>query len=216
MSRTLPQWKPTNPNIRFWFEPTDPTKYSEVSKAKFKNQNIPVLQLIYQGSEESTLSCSISQTPAWTQWPDLVKGIPKQRFNIDFNHIRQRASLSRQGGDSVDKSHHEPSAVFRQTPLSTRKDALMEFLCCMPVNREYHRYITQDSAMSNITLLNYRQEYWPWALKSKQNYDQVREKYSLPVEYEWLIDHLSNIEYPSIRERLQDYSITNNDTIPAA
>ena len=201
-TKTLPQWKPTNPNIRYWFEPTDPEKYSEVKKAKFKNQNIPVLQMIYQGSETATLGCCISQTPAWTQWPNLVNAAPKQRFNIDFNHIRQRATPARQSGDSVDKSKYEPSEVFRQTALDTRKDSLMEFLCCMPVNREYHRYITQDSAMSDITLLNYKQEYWPWALKSKVNYDQVKTKYDLPVDYEWLIDHLSNIDYPSIHERL--------------
>jgi hypothetical protein len=199
---TLPQWKPTNPNIRFWFEPTDPTKYSEVRKAMFKNQNIPVLQMIYQGSETNTMSCAISQTPAWIQWPDLIKSTPKQRFNIDFNHIRQRASLSRHGGDSVDKARYEPSALFRQTTLNTDLYSLMEFMTCMPVSREYHRYITQDSAMSDITLQNYKQEYWPWALKSKENYEQVRTKYNLPVDYEWLIDHLSNIDYPSIRQRL--------------
>lgn len=189
------------------FISTKPNSYSENRKANIKNYNLPFLQHMYMGDPNKSLECMITKTPAFIMVPDLVTGLNKIRFRLDFNHIRQLESDSRHAGISLDKSGKAPSSIFRECRFDDRisyKKYFFEFMTIIPVCTEYHSYISQDSAKGDITLQNYDRKYWPWVLASKSNYDDYCKVYQIEgIPYEEMIDHLSDIRHPPILERLQ-------------
>ena len=190
------------------FISTKPGAYQEDRKAQIKNHNLPILQHMYMGDNTAPLKCLITQTPGFIKVNDFVTGNSKLRFRLDFNHIRQRASIKSHAGHSVDKGPRVPSGIFRETKFNdgfNEKRYLFEFMTIIPVCTEYHSYISQDSAKGDITLQNFKKEYWPWVLQTKKNYNIFCNTYDIGgIEYEQFVDHLSHIEYPSIGSRL-DY-----------
>jgi len=193
--------------VNYQFVSTKPGAYQEDRKAEIKNYNLPILQYMYMGNCDTPLECLITKTPGFIAVNDFVTGRQKTRFRLDFNHIRQRASENRHAGHSVDKGSRVPSGIFRETRFDNDLRYLFEFMTIMPISTEYHSYISQDSAKGNITLTNFKKEYWPWVLQSKKNYNDFCGDYNLNgVKYEEFIDHLSHIHYPSINDRLRyDY-----------
>lgn len=190
--------------LKHYFQPTDLTKYKEMSKAYYKNVNLPLLQYLYHGDETKTISCTISGDPGFVETIDYANGGKKTRFNIDFNHVRQRMTGGKQGGTSVDKSE-TPSSVIRRLDLRNHVTKGLEFLTIMPVNSLVHSYITQDSAKSNITLANFPKETWIWALQNAENY--ARALKALKIEttkfnYEWFLDHMHKIDHKPIFVRV--------------
>lgn len=187
------------------FISTKPSSYGENRKAEIKNYNLPFLQHMYMGNPDMPLQCLITKTSAFVKVPDIITGQDKIRFRLDFNHIRQEASDNRHAGKSLDKSG-TPSAIFRENRFDQtvyNKRYLFEFMTILPVCEEYHSYISQDSAKGNITLLNYKKEYWPWILSEEKNYNEFCKIYNIEgIPYELIIDHLSNINHPSIFKRL--------------
>jgi hypothetical protein len=179
----------------------------EDRKAYFKNHNLPILQEIYKGSREAPLTCCIFGTPPFMNFPCIVQKKNMDRFRIQFNHVRQKASSTRQSGISVDKhSIYEPSGLFRNRCLDDPKYKidLIEFMTMMPVDVEAHSYISQSSAYGDITLKDFPKEYWPWHLQSPENFKYICDKYQLNfLDYNWFIDHLGNIDHPSIRDRVK-------------
>jgi hypothetical protein len=79
---------------------------------------------------------------------------------------------------SVDKTR-DPSAIFRSTDLSKpdRRMQLLEFMCCMPVSMEYHKYITQDSSLHHVSLADFPAAAWPWGLRSQENFNSFQQHY---------------------------------------
>jgi len=187
-------------NIPYYFHPTC-YKSSEIKKARLKNWNLPFLQWIYNGDDLSPLKCLITGDGGWKNIPCYVTSTPKLRFNIDFNHIRQRQSQSRSGGISVDKGQYDPSSVFRSFALDKNLHYLTEFMCIMPVSQETHKYISQDSQIGNITLTNFDKNTWPWFLKDISNFNKVCEKFGFNYKYEKFLEHLSDITYEGIHLR---------------
>jgi len=197
-------WKPTVVLERY-FTPTNMELYGEVRKARYKNYNLPILQLMYNGDELKPLCCLISNDPGWKDIPCIISKTPKQRFNIDFNHIRQKQNGDRRAGHSIDKSI-SPSAIYRAKHLDMDLSLLFEFICVMPLSQEMHQYVTQDSALGDITLQNFDPKHWSWILKSKENYNDFFNKFNInnsQFSYNWIIDHLSDIDHPPIFERLR-------------
>jgi hypothetical protein len=198
------------------FESTSPGAYGEDRKARIKNENLPLLQLMYMGSYETPLACLISGSPAFVSVPDFVTGHDKIRFSVDFNHIRQKASGLKHSGHSIDKDQSSPSALFREQIFHQNKMALLEFMTIMPVSTQYHSYISQDSAKGDITLTNFKPEYWPWILKSKENFnDFCLEVKMTGLGYEWFIDHLSKVDYPSIHKRVSFQRLSTGPITPS-
>ncbi len=204
MAKTKP-WQPEKPLTKF-FTPTRMDKSAEIRKARIKNINLPVLQMMYNGDELTPLRCLITQRPGWTDFPCVVSGVDKQRFDIDFNHIRQLQTGNNASGTSVDKSKYDPSSVFRDKVLIKHKELLYEFMAIMPLSQEYHSYVSQDSQKGHITLTNFDTKYWPWVLQSESNYNTFIRKYNIETEltYQWLIDHLSDINSPPIFNRVHE------------
>jgi len=192
-------WLPIK-KIPYYFEPTA-NKSKEIRKAKIKNYNLPFLQHLYNGDELSPLRCMMTGDLGWKKFPCLVSNKDKQRFNIDFNHIRQRQSINRASGISVDKGSYDPSSVFREFVFDDNLHYFTEFMCIMPVSQEIHKYISQDSQKGDLTLVNFPQKNWPWFLQSKTNFDQVCEKWGFKYKYDEFIDHLSDINHPGIHLR---------------
>jgi hypothetical protein len=190
------------------FESSKPGAYGEDRKAKIKNYNLPILRYMWMGSRDKELTCAITGLPGFrTDVPDIVTGLPKTRFTLEFNHIRQEAYVASHAGISKDKCG-TPSAVFRGTYLDadyvSDKINLIEFMCIIPVNKEYHKYISQDSAKGNITLQNFPKDKWTWVLQNKKNFNQFIQDMNLNgLEYDDMIDHLSDIDHPNIRKRLK-------------
>jgi hypothetical protein len=189
------------------FKSTKPDSYSENRKADIKNYNLPFLQHMYMGDSSKPLECLITKTPGFMMVPDIVTGLNKLRFRLDFNHIRQRESDHRHAGISLDKSSKAPSSIFREYRFDSNvmnKRYLFEFMTIMPICTEYHAYISQDSAKGDITLKNYNKKDWPWVLANEQNYNTYCETYNIVgIPYEQMIDHLSDIRHPSILARLR-------------
>lgn len=205
-------WTPVI-ELKRYFTPTIYTS-GECAKARYKNYNLPILQLMYNGNEKEPLKCLISKQEGWKDVPCFVDGTPKQRFNIDFNHIRQRQNGKRQAGISVDKIKG-PSDIFRGKyldkvyahPYDKNRSVLylLEFMSIMPISQEYHSYISQDSAIGHLTLQNFAKETWPWVLQSKENYNEFFEKFKIDsksIPYNWMIDHLSDIKHDNIHNRI--------------
>lgn len=200
---TRSPWFPTKPLIRYF----TPTKDSvgEWSKARYKNYNLPILQHMYNGNEFEPLKCMISNKSGFVDFSCMLTKEHKQRFDIDFNHIRQEAQSGRQAGRSKDKLKSAPSSIFRQKYLNVAIDKLFEFVTIIPLSTEIHSYVTQDSAKGHITLQNYETKHWPWILQSQHNYNSFFATYNININhvtYDWMIDHLSNIDYPSIYDRI--------------
>jgi len=193
------------------FKPTNKSS-REIGRAKRKNDNLPILQMMYNGDETIPLSCLLTGSPGWVEIPCLVTEGYKTRFCIDFNHIRQHCKRTGWAGDSVDKST-TPSELLRSKNLSEDLPSLFEFMTMMPVSRQYHKYISQDSAIGNITLANYPLKHWPWILREQDNYKHFIKKYNIKTEitYDWLIDHLSTITHPSIHDRLPSQLLINTE-----
>ena len=195
-------WKPALPLTRY-FEPTRTDKSGERAKAKYKNHNLPILQYMYHGDVLTPLHCVVSGAPGWIDFPCIITKNKKQRFNVDFNHIRQEQLGANQAGTSKDKGMYDPSHIFRSKRLNENPMLLLEFMTIMPVSQEVHKYITQDSALDHITLVNFDSKYWPWILQSRSNFDQFTNSFGLTdIDYNWFIDHLSDINQPTIASRV--------------
>ena len=209
-------------NLENFFTPTV-MKSKEVNKARVKNANLPFLQFMYSGHPLKSLYCLITKNPGFANIPDFGTGEDKQRFALDFNHIRQRKVETTQAGNSVDKRQYDPSAVFRMRYLDPdhrgpnyryiyrqreRELDVFEFMCIMPISNEMHSYITQDSAKSNITLKSFPKETWAWCLQNEENFVKTKKVFNIEhfafVTYEWFIDHLSNIDHKGIHTRLME------------
>lgn len=207
--KKLPEWN-TNSALQRYFTPTNESLYGECSKARFKNLNLPILQYMYNGDPYEPLKCLLSDAPGWVDFPCLVNSKDKQRFNIDFNHIRQEQTGSRVAGKSKDKLKYDPSHLFRTYDMHLSGPVLLEFMCIMPISQEYHRYITQDSALGHITLTSFDQKYWPWFLKNEANYTEFTTRLDLTgLSYDWFVNHLSDINNKSIHERVHMKGIRN-------
>ena len=195
------EWKPELALERY-FTPTRFDRSSEIRKARIKNHNLSILQMMYNGDPLKPLRCVITKRKGFVDFPCLYTNVDKQRFDVDFNHIRQRQQGLCVAGDSIDKRNYDPSSIFRSVYLDKNPQALIEFMTIMPVCQEYHRYITQDSALGHITLTNFQRNHWPWVLKNATNFNKFCKRYNLKLDYQWFIDHLSNIDHPGIGERL--------------
>jgi len=193
------------------FKPTADTA-SERRKAHYKNLNIPILQHWYQGDPQLELKCSLTQTSAWLPDRDRVTGEPLLRFRIDFNHIRQQnrfllgLTRTKSPGVSVDKTR-DPSALFRSQDLSLIRNRMfmLEFMCCMAVSVEQHKFITQDSAKNHICLDHFPEHTHPWGLQSRLNFDLFQQTYwgRLLIDWEELVDLLKDPLAPPYWHRFQ-------------
>lgn len=186
-------------DLKFFFTPTV-DKPGEIRKAKIKNLNLPVLQLWFNGDATKPLKCLISRKPAFSIFPDLVTGQKKQRFDCDFNHIRQFQDGRCFSGVSKDKGSIGPADIFRVYDLSLSKNKafLVEFMTTMTVSTEIHSYISQDSAKGHITLANMKKQWWPWGLKNKKNFDSFCKKFDLKIDYDIFVERLSDINWPDV------------------
>ena len=198
-----------------WFVPTKDSP-GEIRKAYRKNRNLPILQYMWMGHPLQPLACSLLGTPAFTEFPCLVRGSSLTRFRIEFNHIRQKARPGRQCGDSVDKDPgYGPSDLFRTHELDRAKYTLdlVEFMCIMPVSSEGHRYINQSSAYGDITLAHYDKKYWPWILQEDENFEEfidwVGARSRIRFDREWLVDHLSSIDHSDVFHRVKKYRLAD-------
>ena len=193
-------------NLNKFFVPTRLDKYGEIRKAEIKNYNLPILQYWFNGNPETELKCLVSNTFGFLDFPNIVTGDARQRFTIDFNHIRQKSSVSCRSGISVDKLKYDPSHLFRTYYLDQEryKISLIEIMTTIPINTLYHKFISNDSAKSDITLLNFKQEWWPWGLKNKENFDLFCKKYHLNLDYNKFISLLSDINIPCVQYSYTD------------
>ena len=192
------------------FKSTDINKRGENRKAIIKNYNIQILQFMYGGDTSTSLCCAISGQPAFELVPDYITKLPKLRLGTDFNHIRQKSTSTRHSGNSLDKKEgYEPSEVFRAGKLDEkpRINELIEFMTIMPVSKGHHSYISQDSAKGDLTLLNFHKSTHTWILKSRRNFNKFMREVGVECDmtYDDLIDHLSDINYPSIYDRVLYY-----------
>lgn len=191
----------TPENLKFFFTPTA-NKKGEIRKANIKNLNLPVLQLWFNGSESEPLKCLITNKPAFSNFPDIVTGRKKQRFDCDFNHIRQFQDGRCHSGISLDKGSVGPSDIIRTYDLSLdkNKDYLVEIMTTMTISSEFHSYFSQDSAKGHITLTNLKKKWWPWGLKNEKNFNFFCKKFNLNLDYNSFISRLSDITWPDIVE----------------
>ena len=213
-------------HLEDYFVPTA-DKVGEVSKARIKNANLPFLQMMYHGNPGKSLHCLITKNPGFNNIPNFGTGEQKKRFSLDFNHVRQRRHDSARAGDSVDKGHlGDPSGWWRSRYLDPdyrgpnyasasrqkeREQDVIEFMTIMPVTSEVHSYITQDSAKHDLTLQNFGRDTWAFCLQSKKYFEATKKLFNIEyydwITYDWFIDHMSNIDYPGIRDRLKSYDM---------
>lgn len=191
-------------------------KWHEIRKARIKNSNLPYLQFMYLGNPTKPLRCLITGRYGWASRYDYGNGNIKKSFCLDFNHIRQKSVKKRHSGFSIDKSNNSPSTLFRGIYLTPKKklsyeqekkreQTAIEFMCMMPITTEQHSFITQDSAKNDILLTNFPSSTWAWCLQNSQNFSKTKEFLDIKIydiDYNFIIDHLSNIDYPSIKTRL--------------
>lgn len=198
---TIDPWHPPI-ELKWYFTPTT-MQYSEIRKARIKNYNLPILQYMYNGDWTKPLRCMLSGEIGWKMIPCRHTKKPKQRFNLDFNHIRQEQSGNKSCGTSKDKGKYSPSGLLRGFYLDNNVSYLLEFMTMMPLTPEHHGHISQDSASGHLSLLNFSKSEWPWVLQKKRNFNRFCDLFEIKFDYSWFIDHLSDIRYPSIHVRMQ-------------
>ena len=196
-------WSPPT-NLKYYFTPTRLDRPDEIRKAVIKNYNLPILQYWFHGNKKTTLKCLITKTLGFIKFPDIVTGQQKQRFLLDFNHIRQKQSGNNVAGTSIDKGKYPPSDIIRGFRLDQKTNELIEMMTTMPIHCMYHSFISQDSQKANITLNNFKKSWWPWGLKNKKNFDKFCKEYNISnISYHKFIKALSNIkdsEYPIVKQ----------------
>jgi hypothetical protein len=162
---------------------------------------LPILQEWYNGKPYQPLKCLITKKLGFYQFPDIITGTDKQRFNCDFNHIRQLQDGNCRSGVSVDKRKYDPSEIIRMFRLDDpdKKIELLEMMTTMTLNQEIHSYVSQDSAKSHVTLNNFQPEWWPWGLKNSKNFYKFAKKYGVAdIDYDKFINMLRNINEPAV------------------
>jgi hypothetical protein len=86
--------------------------------------------------------------------------------------------------------------MFRSQDLSlwANRMSLIEFMCCQTVTTEQHKYITQDSAKSHMSLQRFPRETWAWGLQTRENFDKFQLTYwsKQPLDYDQFVDMLSD------------------------
>jgi hypothetical protein len=186
-------WEP-NTELDYYFTPTRFDRASEIRKAEIKNHNLPILQHWFHGNKKTTLKCLITKISGFTKFPDIVTGQQKQRFILDFNHIRQKLAKITHCGISIDKGKYGPSDIIRSFRLDEKPCELIEMMTTMPIHCMYHSFISQDSQKANITLNNFKKSWWPWGLKNEGNFNKFCKEYSIEnLNYYKFINALSKI-----------------------
>jgi hypothetical protein len=197
------------------FVSTDPSKSGENLKARRKNYNLPILQLWYHGDRTTPIHCLISKEVGLYVSTDYATGESRQRFDIDFNHIRQKWNKNHcTPGISIDKSI-APSHVFRTYCLDHGgcEDYLIEMMTTMPVSSKVHSEITSDSTRDHLTLLSFAKKCWPWGLQSKKNFDAFCTEVKLTgsgqksICYNKFIDVLCDIDASKMINKYNRYEL---------
>ncbi len=193
------------------FEATKMTA-GEQRKAWYKNHNLPTLIRLWTGPRAQELRCAITGDPAFTRARCRVTGRDKWHFDIDFNHIRQEHNPVKRTGVSKDKTH-TPSDLFRTYSLENNPKMLLEFVTMMPVNPTTHKHISTDSKWGNITLKSYRRSEWPWCLRTLRNWSSTQRRFPClaQIPYQWIRDHLEQIDHPPITARVR---VTEGKLVP--
>lgn len=179
-----------------YFTSTNSNLPSENRKAIIKNHNLPILNWIYHGNENTEIHCCLTKTPGFTDVYCPVRKRTVQVFRIDFDHIRQKYDSYRKAtGKSIDKTY-TPSGIFRDYKLDSPayKDKLVEMMTCWPLCTEYHSYKSSSSQHGNIILNDYPKKLWPWHLKNKTNFNKVCKRFELDLDYDWFIEQLNNVD----------------------
>lgn len=173
--------------------------YNENKKAEVKNYNLPTLRFMYMGSMNKELKCSISGEDGFVDVWSFVRKKHIQHFNLEYNHIRQKARDTRGAGTSVDKIG-SPSHIVRTYKLDEPKNRryLIEMMCCMPLTTAQHTFVSRDSAYQDIVLSTFPKKYWPWHLRNKNNFNKFCNRYELDLDYYKFIGMLDDIHAPSI------------------
>jgi hypothetical protein len=194
------------------FQPTC-DRSGERRKAHYKNLNLPALQHWYHGDPNCELHCLLTKQPGWCQHQDWGTGQATLRFRLDFNHIRQQnrfllnLTKTKSPGVSVDKTR-DPSSLFRSQDLSLWQNrmSMIEFMCCQTVTTEQHKYITQDSAKSHMSLTNFPRETWAWGLQSRENFESFQQTLwqHTPIDYDQFI---AMLEDPLARPYYTEFAI---------
>jgi len=176
----------------------------EERKAWYKNHNLPTLTRLWTGPRSQELRCAITGKPAFTEARCRVTGRDKLHFDIDFNHIRQEHNAYKRTGVSKDKTT-APSDLFRSHSLENNPLMLIEFVTMMPVNPTTHKHISTDARWGDITLKNYGRSEWPWCLRRLRNWSSTQRRFPClrEISYEWIRDHLEQIDHPPIKARLR-------------
>ena len=196
-------WVPPT-DLKYFFTPTRYDKTGEIRKAVLKNHNLPILQYWFHGDKYEPMHCLISKQLGFDQFDDIVTGLPKQRFDIEYNHIRQKCADAKHSGWSVDKGRYSPSSIVRSVRLNERPHDLVEMMSTMTLSKRCHSYISQDSQKANITLRNFKKAWWPWGLQNSQNFNKFCKEYGIQnLGYKKFINALSLIDDVPVVEQWQ-------------
>jgi len=203
MSYKIPNPYFNTPDIKltYFFTPTKENS-SESRKANIKNHNLPILQKWCNGDPYEPLKCSILNEIGFYVFPDFITGVSKIRFGLDYNHYRQRQDGKCHSGVSIDKGLYNPSAVIRGFRLDEPENLhyLLEIMTTIPLSQLMHSFVSQDSAKGNVTLENFKKEWWPWGLKNRENFNEFTTQYGIKdIDYDKFINMLCDINAPSVQ-----------------
>jgi hypothetical protein len=164
-----------------YYCPSDAGIREELKKSIFKNHNLPLLNLIYNGDPAVLIYCMISKTPGF----EYRKRINSDQWvwycSLEFNHICQKWH-SGKTGVSIHKNGKNPSEVLRRYHINCDPESLDQMIKCIPVNSNVHATITKDSQYNDIDLSCFTEDQWPWILRNSDNYEFVMELFGIERE----------------------------------
>lgn len=155
-----------------------------------QQHNLKIIKYLQYGHEDVSLSCLASG--------ELLEEAPVLTFNADmYTNCWTLHHIVFINGKSILKTGIDPAKLIKTIRLDDpdQKDGLIDILGTIILSKSEHAKIHHCVHTGGIEM--HTNHAIPWALKCKENFDEVCKKYSLDLEYSSFYNTLKSEFYTS-------------------
>jgi hypothetical protein len=187
---------------------------SNIEKRRMKKlQSAHILKMMYFGDPNHEWVCLVSGQELIVYTKSFTTGEIVERWHGQFDHIREIPNIKKFMNSlgfvgSIDANGTSITDKWRSHELGNFKDVysyktIFEFMCTMIYHQDTHHDKTSDVKKSTeiFTLSDIEPEYYPWFLKSQENFNKFCDYVGLKnLKYKTFLKHLQDPNAPSIHE----------------
>ncbi len=148
--------------------------YNIKHKEKWFKINIKYARYILNGDEN--MPVKNFNTGKWPEAQiDELTGAPFERSTLQYHHMDHTSK------GSTFKNKHEPSVLLSKEVWT--QNNFLEWCRIIPLTNGYHKDHHNNHVSSNLH--DWPKKYWPWAIRTKKNFEEFCKKYNInDVTYE--------------------------------